>query len=66
MVTAADKATKRTFQFTVTDAAVLKTLKTGQAIYGDFKTMKVSLNPDGLSPCCNIVNLKDAAGTLIK
>jgi len=60
-VSAVDKATKRTFQFTVKDAVVLKGLKVGQATYADFKTLEVSVNPDGAVPCCDLVNLKAPA-----
>ena len=65
IVSARETATGRTFQFKVS-AKLLKGLKVGQAIYADFKTMKVSLNPDGAAPCCEIRNLKAPAGPLIK
>ena len=57
-VTASETRTQRTFQFTVSDTKVLSTLKVGQAVHADFKTMKVSLNPDGIAPCCAVVNLR--------
>ena len=56
MVSAREIATKRTFQFQVNDAALLKSLKVGQVVQADFKTQKVSV--DGIQPCCNIVNVK--------
>jgi len=55
------KRSGRTFQFTVKDAAVLKGLKVGQAIYADFKTMKVSVQPAGAQPCCSLVNVRAPA-----
>ena len=61
-VTARETRTGRTFQFKVADTKALSALKVGQAVHADFKTMKVSLNPDGAAPCCGIVNLR-APGT---
>ena len=55
LVTARVTATGRTFQFAVTDPALLKTLKVGQAVQADFATMKVSVRLDRLDPCCAIV-----------
>ena len=55
-VTASETSTRRTFQFKVADAKLLPSLKIGQAVHADFKTMKVSLNPDGASPCCAVVS----------
>jgi len=55
LVTARVTATGRTFQFAVTDPALLKTLKLGQAVQADFRTMKVSLTLNPLEPCCGIV-----------
>jgi hypothetical protein len=54
-VTAKDTKTGRTFQFKVSDAALLRGLKVGQAVWADFTTMKVSLQPERSEPCCNIV-----------
>ena len=56
MVSAREIATKRTFQFKVTDATLLKSLKVGQVVQADFKTQKVSV--DNLEPCCNITSVK--------
>ena len=60
-VTARETKTGRTFQFKVADARALGALKVGQVVHADFKTMKVSLNPDGVEPCCNVVNLRPSA-----
>lgn len=60
-VTARETGTRRTFQFKVADMKALSSLKVGQAVHADFKTMKVSLDPDGVQPCCAIVNLKAPA-----
>ena len=52
VVTARDKAGK-TFQFSVTDAALLKTLRVGQSLHADFVTARVSIKYG--EPCCNII-----------
>jgi hypothetical protein len=57
-VTARETKTGRTFQFKVLDARILGALQVGQAVHADFKTMKVSLSPDGVQPCCAVVNLR--------
>ncbi len=54
-VTAREIGSKRTFQFQVSDAALLRSLRVGQAIAADFKTRKVSVDPQ--EPCCSIVNV---------
>jgi hypothetical protein len=53
LVTARANATGQVFQFSVNDAALLKTLRAGQAIYADFGTQNVSL--DGVRPFGRIV-----------
>jgi hypothetical protein len=65
-VTASETSTRRTFQFKVADTKVLTSLKVGQPVHADFKTMKVSLNPDGIAPCCNLVNLRAPATTPVR
>ena len=60
-VTAKDTRTGQTFQFKVADAKVLRTLTIGQAVYADFKTMKVSVEPDAAEPVLNIIMLRPAA-----
>jgi hypothetical protein len=57
MVTAVDKATGRSFQFSVRDTPLLKSLRPGQAVYADFAKGQVSVDPNGKTPCCNIVGL---------
>jgi hypothetical protein len=59
-VSAQETATGRTFQFQVTNAALLKTLHTGSPVYANFSAKQVSLN--GSSVCCQIVTLS-AAGS---
>ncbi|MCM3904748.1 MAG: hypothetical protein ND866_23880, partial [Pyrinomonadaceae bacterium] len=54
-VTAKELAGKRVFQFQVTDQAILQSLHVGQQVYADFTAMKVSVQPDGGAPCCEIV-----------
>lgn len=60
-VSARETATGRTFEFQVADRRLLSTLKVGQPVYADFKTMKVSVHTDGIEPCCNIVSLAPVA-----
>ena len=60
-VTAKEMKTGRTFQFKVADMKILSSLKVGQAVHADFKTNKVSVNPDGIQPCCSVVNLRAPA-----
>ena len=59
-VAAQDKASGRTFQFNVNDAALLKSLKVGQGVYANFQTHQVSV--DGVQPCCNITSMGKAGG----
>ena len=54
LVTAKETVTGKTFQFQVTDSALMKSLRVGQKIYADFGTQRVSV--DGASPCCGIVS----------
>ncbi len=55
LVTARANATGQTFQFSVNDTALRKTLRADQAIYADFDTQNVSL--DGVRPCGRIVQV---------
>lgn len=55
LVTAKVNTSGQTFEFKVTNQAVLQSLKVGQVVYANFKTQQVSL--DGVNPCCQIVNL---------
>jgi len=52
VATARDK-TGKSFRFSVKDAALLKSLRAGQAVFADFKTGKVRVH--GAEPCCAIV-----------
>jgi hypothetical protein len=56
VVSARETATGRTFEFRVADRRVLATLEVGQPVYADFTTMRVSVQPDGIEPCCNITS----------
>jgi hypothetical protein len=60
IVTARETATGRTFEFQVADRRMLATLKPGQPVHADFTKMRVSVEPDGLDPCCNIVSAAPA------
>src|ERR1700682_5479752 len=55
MVTAKENATGKIFQFKVTDAELLKSLKVGQGVYANFGAMQVSL--DGSTACCSIISI---------
>src|SRR6185503_15200924 len=61
VVTAREAATGRTFEFQVADRRLLSTLKVGQPVHADFKTLRVSVQPDGEEPCCAIVSTGPAA-----
>ena len=60
-VTARETVTGRTLEFRVADRRLLSTLKVGQAVHADFTAMRVSVQPDGLEPCCGIVSVSPAA-----
>ena len=60
VVTAQEKATGRSFQFQVSNSALLKSLKAGQPVWANFSTQKVSV--DGAQPCCSIVSLGKVGG----
>src|SRR5438132_6668021 len=51
VVTAIDKTTGHSFQFTASPS-VQQSLKVGQPVYANFKSKQVSLN--NLEPCCQI------------
>lgn len=55
IVTAKEETTGRTFEFRVTNAALLATLHPGSPVYANFKTKQVSL--DGKTVCCEIVGI---------
>lgn len=59
LVTAKETATGKTFQFKVTDKALLKTLKIGALLNADFDTQKVTIH--GGATCCNMVSPLRAA-----
>jgi len=61
VVTARETATGRTFEFQVANRRLLSTLKVGQPVHADFTTMRVSVEPDGATPCCGIVSASPAA-----
>ena len=56
IVTAREIGSKRTFQFQVKNAALLRSLKVGQPISADFRTQKVSV--DNAAPCCGITSVQ--------
>ena len=61
VVAARETATGRTFEFRVADRRLLSTLKVGQPVHANFTTMQVSVQPDGVAPCCAIVAAPTAA-----
>ena len=54
-VTARENSTGKMFQFKVTNAALLNSLKVGQGVYANFAASQVSV-VNG-APCCNIVGM---------
>ena len=58
-ITAKETNGARTFQFQVTDPALLRGLRVGAPVYANFDTKQVSL--DGKKPCCTIVKISTAA-----
>src|SRR5438552_18091229 len=60
VVTAQDRTTGHTFQFTASPA-VLQKMKVGQGVYANYKTNQVSLNNRG--PCCNITRADGITAT---
>jgi hypothetical protein len=64
VVSARETTTGRAFQFKLDDAALLDTLKVGQAVEADFKTMKATVRPAGGAPCCAITALDARSGAV--
>jgi hypothetical protein len=64
VVSARDSATGRTFQFTLDDATLLPTIKVGQAVDADFKTMKVTVHPAGGAVCCAVAAVNARTGAV--
>jgi hypothetical protein len=58
-VTARVKSSGQAFQFRVTDAALLKSVRVGQGVYANLKTGQVSVN--GIQPCCNVISSPSVA-----
>jgi hypothetical protein len=54
IVTARETATGRTFQFKLDDTTLASSIKVGQTVEADFKTMKVTVRPAEGAPCCAI------------
>jgi hypothetical protein len=55
VVTGKVTATGRTFQFKVTDAKLLASLKVGQAVAADFTSGKVTVRPAGVDPINGVI-----------
>src|SRR5207245_9976927 len=60
VVTAQDRTTGHTFQFTASPA-VLQKMKVGQNVYANFKTNQVSIN--NAQPCCGTIKSGGLAAT---
>ena len=58
LVTARNTTSGAVFEFRVTDAALLQTLKVGQAIAANMATRQVTIY--GLEPCCSITRVLSA------
>jgi len=61
VVSAVVKQSGQPFEFRVTDANLLKSLKIGQGVYANFTTHQVSVN--GIAPCCSITQAPAAGAT---
>lgn len=55
IVSARDKTTGKTFKFNVSDKAMLKGLKAGDAVQANFAAGQVAIKKYSVEPCCNIV-----------
>src|SRR5215469_2449535 len=55
IVTAKENSSRQTFQFKVSDAALLRSLKIGQGVFANLKTGQISL--DGKNVCCTILSV---------
>jgi Cu/Ag efflux protein CusF len=55
IVSARDKTTGKTFKFNVSDKAMLKGLKAGDAVQANFAAGQVAIEKYSAVPCCNIV-----------
>jgi hypothetical protein len=64
VVSARDTATGRAFQFKLDDAALATSIKVGQAVDADFKTMKVTVRPAQQEPCCGITAIDARSGAV--
>ena len=56
IVSAADKTTGRTFQFSVKDQDLLNSLRVGQSVNANFNSKQVTIY--GVEPCCQITSLE--------
>jgi Cu/Ag efflux protein CusF len=61
VVTAKESVTGKTYQFKVTDTALLTTLNVGDKVAADFDTQKVRIHGLGSELCCAIVTPLQAA-----
>jgi hypothetical protein len=64
VVTARETATGRSFQFRLDDASLVSSIKVGQVVEADFKTMKVTVRPAQIEPCCNITAVDAGSGVV--
>src|SRR5690348_12946582 len=54
IVSAADKTSGRTFQFSVKDQDLLNSLRVGQSVNANFNSKQVTIY--GITPCCEIIS----------
>jgi hypothetical protein len=64
VVTARETATGRTFQFKLEDTSLASSIKVGQIVEADFKTMKATVRPAAGEPCCSITALNATTVTI--
>jgi len=64
VVSARETVTGRTIQFKLDDPTLVGTIKVGQVVEADFKTLKVTVRPSSASPCCAISAVDARSGVV--
>jgi hypothetical protein len=64
VVTARETGSGRPFQFKLDDAALASSIKVGQIVEADFKTMKVTVRPAEGAVCCAVTAIDAASGVV--
>jgi hypothetical protein len=64
VVSAREMVTGRTIQFKLDDPTLVGSIKVGQVVEADFKTLKVTVRPSGVTPCCAISAVDARSGVV--